>query len=241
MDTSLQSERFESFCDMSHVADTGDNNCEKKPQPVLPHLPQMLHNGDTQHQQPTPLADSTDTADNDLNVFCCENCYQCLSYYIDENIRLTYEQIEMRKSFKRMKRRYAIMRPKLSLLEFELFESRAQKEDLEERLNLLMKSLVKAQQKTPATAAATTAAVPSRPRTIDNFCTPTSTAPTSNKELETVFQDVMDELLTRVESQLSLPSDHDVQPSQSVEDMEKQWLNGSSQMRVFANFMFSCF
>jgi hypothetical protein len=196
MDFSLYSERLDMLCDITHDTgnDAGDENIHEK---TLQLHPNQSQKPEPQHQKPELFDDPG------LNMFCCEDCYQCLSYYIDDNLRLNYEQTDLRKHFKRLKKRYLTLRPKYSLLEFELFECKAQKEDLEERFELLMKSLVKTQHK-----AATTTHI-------------ASLTAKRNETLDEVVKEVMNDLMTKVELQTAV-----AHSSQTVENMEKQWLNG---------------
>lgn len=86
------------------------------------------------------------THQDDLNEFYCDKCYDTLNYFIRECQTLSPKLEKLRKFYSLSKTSKSSLKHKYELLEFNYEELKAQKEDFEERYNLLIKSLAKQQQ-----------------------------------------------------------------------------------------------
>ena len=80
-----------------------------------------------------------DLADND---FYCAKCYDMVNYFIDECETLTPKIQKFERGYIKWKKYGQEIRDKYETLEFDYQEVKSQKEDFEERYNLLLNKLV---------------------------------------------------------------------------------------------------
>ena len=77
------------------------------------------------------------------NDFYCEKCYDMLNYFISECLTLSPRATKFEKFYSKYKRDCKHYKSRYETLEFDYEEVKAQKEDLEERYNLLLRTLTK--------------------------------------------------------------------------------------------------
>jgi myosin protein heavy chain len=105
-----------------------------------------------------PLPQSTATRepaqpnekDEIMNTFYCSKCYDMVNYFISECQTLSSELNNVKRIYSIRKKDYRAYKGLYDSLEFTYEEMKAQKEDFEERYNILIKSLTKQQIIKPA-------------------------------------------------------------------------------------------
>lgn len=102
-----------------------------------------------------PLPQSTTTRepnekDEIMNTFYCSKCYDMVNYFISECQTLSSELNNVKRIYSIKKKDYRAYKGLYDSLEFTYEEMKAQKEDFEERYNILIKSLTKQQMMKPA-------------------------------------------------------------------------------------------
>ena len=84
------------------------------------------------------------------NKFYCEKCYDTVNYLIDECLTISPQLTELKKMCHMYKNSSSSFRSKYTTLEFNYQEEKTMREDLEERYNLLLKTITrKGQNVTP--------------------------------------------------------------------------------------------
>jgi septal ring factor EnvC (AmiA/AmiB activator) len=93
---------------------------------------------------PVATSKSEPTGDEpDTNDLYCEKCYETLNYFIDECQTMAPKLTKLKANLCEFKRDNTDYRSTLEDLQFNLEEVKAQKEDIEERYNILIKTLSK--------------------------------------------------------------------------------------------------
>jgi RNAse (barnase) inhibitor barstar len=86
---------------------------------------------------------NNDMLNDEENLFSCEKCYEMVNYFINECLKLSPQLTKLEKEKYNKLKSLQKCKGKLEMLQFNYEEVKAEKEDFEERYNLLYKTLMK--------------------------------------------------------------------------------------------------
>ena len=145
-------------------------------------------------------------SDDPLNSdFYCEKCYDMLNYFIDECQTLAPRVTKLQSNYSICKKNKDYYKNTLEAIEFNFEEMKAQKEDYEEKYNILMKSLAK---RSPVSA-------------VDQSTPDSSPLPSAENAIEPVFVNELKRKLNEKLEKLDKSLDKEAEAEAESGQLEK--------------------